>query len=666
MKIQAVRLIISVFLPVVLSSAALARQNQSEQSYSNSLTIVVGSGWNLLSLPLTVPDNSVSVLFPQAISRAFLYNYSYQPSGAMNPGIGYWLKFAAPETISISGIPSLNGRISLNPGWNLIGGLSVPIPINLLIPSNYSIITSKYLSYQSGNTYVPSDTLKPGIAYWVRSNRPGTLTEKCWLSPSQVLVSPADGAALSSAPVLQWRRSACSNQYHLQICIDSLFQTILVDTVMTDSLYHTTFLCGTPAYFWRVGISANGTSTVWSTERKYQTSETFTTLSPPDQSGESLTPLFRWTTNCSGSYRFQLAVDSLLATVIVDTVLASTSFQSSTLDSTRDYWWRVGINGGAQPTLWSPIRSFSATWRFIGPGPWSISAMAADPLDSSTMYVSAVGSIFKTTDAGITWQNLVHAIGVLDIEVNPINSQIVYANMNTNGVIKSTDGGNSWFRADSGLSLNLEMWGAPTILAIDPVYPDTLYAGTGGFFGGTVFKTTNGGQYWFSLYKPGDSLLESDILSISVDPENTNVVYTGTINGDILKTTDGGNSWQWVGLTETSGGNDAITYIFTERDTSSMVYTGTILYGLVVSSDGGVTWSHRDSTTSSSHLSYIDKIVGGGLSHDVYTSISGGIYQLDDGKVWKQIGFDDGRDVNCVLNRNTLFIGWNGVHKYLK
>jgi len=675
MKIQAVRLIISVFLPVVLSSEVLGQQHPSLEIIPDSSTVVVASGWNMISLPVIVSDNRVSALFPMAISRAFAYEYSYQQKAAMDEGTGYWLKFAAPETINISGTAFLNGSISLNSGWNMIGGISAPIAVNALATSPGGIITSKYFTYQNGTGYILSDTLKPGFAYWAKASRSGTLMETCWVPPSQALVSPADGLGLMSAPVLRWRRSACLTQYRLQIADDSLFQTLVTDTVVTDSFYHSTLRCGTPEYFWRVGVGMSPAMTVWSTTRKYQMqNQSLTQLTPPDKSGESLTPQFRWTTNCAGTYRLQLSLDSLLTTMVLDTLLTDTIYQPNPLDSAKDYWWRVGIEQGTQTTQWSPIRSFSATWRFIGLGQGSVSAMAADPLDSTIMYVATSGSIFKTTDAGITWQNLVQATSVLEIDVNPDNSQIIYAAMFGYGIIKSTDGGNSWSHADSGISFSTGPDGfvGPTNLAIDPMYPDTIYAGSeGNSVNATIYKSVNGGHTWFSLYRNGDSLLTNGVSAISVDPESTNIVYAGTDYGDILKTTDGGNSWQWIGLAGTTGGNDEITDILVGKDTSRTIYAGTWYgHGLYVSSDGGNTWMLRDSTVSLQHLSSVRWIVGSPFSHNIYTSASTttgwGIYQLGNDNAWKKIGFNNAGWLDCMVNHNTLFIGWYGVYKYLR
>jgi len=62
------------------------------------------------------------------------------------------------------------------------------------------------------------------------------------------------------------------------------------------------------------------------------------------------------------------------------------------------------------------------------------------------------------------------------------------------GVLKSVDSGTSWIWSDSGIYTSTEM-GVST-LVMHPVNTDTLYAGTVGFFGGSIYRSYNGGESW--------------------------------------------------------------------------------------------------------------------------------------------------------------------------
>src|SRR2546425_9395325 len=68
---------------------------------NDTASMVVSEGWNMISLPLDVPDARVSVLFPNATSKAFSYNHSYLRHDTLEMNQGYWIRLASAETISV-------------------------------------------------------------------------------------------------------------------------------------------------------------------------------------------------------------------------------------------------------------------------------------------------------------------------------------------------------------------------------------------------------------------------------------------------------------------------------------------------------------------------------------------------------------------------------------
>src|ERR1043165_698890 len=106
----------------------LATTTASSADASDTLSIPVSAGWNMISLPGSPADNHASILFPGAISSAYLYNNGYATQDTLTPGLGYWLKFPAADTIKFIGVPVIDQSISVKAGWNLIGALAVSIP----------------------------------------------------------------------------------------------------------------------------------------------------------------------------------------------------------------------------------------------------------------------------------------------------------------------------------------------------------------------------------------------------------------------------------------------------------------------------------------------------------------------------------------------------------
>jgi photosystem II stability/assembly factor-like uncharacterized protein len=77
------------------------------------------------------------------------------------------------------------------------------------------------------------------------------------------------------------------------------------------------------------------------------------------------------------------------------------------------------------------------------------------------------------------------------LEINPMQSQILYAGTGDGGIYKSTDAGNSWIAVNTGLTfLDVD------VLAFNPLDPQTLYAGT---HDAGVFKSTDAGSSWFAV-----------------------------------------------------------------------------------------------------------------------------------------------------------------------
>jgi len=147
-------------------------------------------------------------------------------------------------------------------------------------------------------------------------------------------------------------------------------------------------------------------------------------------------------------------------------------------------------------------------WQFIGLQNEYLTKVVIHPNDSQTLFAGSrsdfssgsVGCLFKSTNSGTTWDTIIVGITVRDIVINPFNPEIIYIAAGANagndpGVLKTTDNGTTWFNADSGIVVNWET--NVNTIRMDPNDQDILFCGTGGFVGGNLYKTTNGGNSWF-------------------------------------------------------------------------------------------------------------------------------------------------------------------------
>jgi len=120
--------------------------------------------------------------------------------------------------------------------------------------------------------------------------------------------------------------------------------------------------------------------------------------------------------------------------------------------------------------------------------------------------------------------------------------------------------------------------GHVTFLAIDPQYPNTLYAGTQ--FGG-LYKSSDGARTWNAL----SSLNQYFINAVAIDPGNSSLLYAGC-GGGAFKSTDGGATWSAAGAPNIGWVNAVVVAPSAPR----IVYAGTEQHGIFKSTDAGATW----------------------------------------------------------------------------
>ena len=143
------------------------------KTVAQATEVVLGGNWNLVSLPRRASTGQVSTLFPSAKSPAFSYFDGYQARDSMEMGVGYWLKCSANSTARIVGTSVEAETVSVRQGWNLIGSIAEPVAASSITSDPPSMVTSRFFGYSG--SYVRSDSIKPGHAYWVKASQDGFL-----------------------------------------------------------------------------------------------------------------------------------------------------------------------------------------------------------------------------------------------------------------------------------------------------------------------------------------------------------------------------------------------------------------------------------------------------------------------------------------------------------
>lgn len=181
------------------------------------------------------------------------------------------------------------------------------------------------------------------------------------------------------------------------------------------------------------------------------------------------------------------------------------------------------------------LKNFS--WREIGPANpgGRITDIEAVENHPEIVYAgAATGGVWKTTNAGITWEPVFNdqpnaSIG--DIAVSRSNPDIIYVgtgeanNRNSSpwgsGVFKSTDAGRTWMYVGLKDTRHIGR------ILIDPGNPDIVYVGALGHLWGLnkergVFKTSDGGKTWNKVLYLDE---KTGVTDLAMDPSDSRILY---------------------------------------------------------------------------------------------------------------------------------------------
>ncbi len=301
-------------------------------------------------------------------------------------------------------------------------------------------------------------------------------------------------------------------------------------------------------------------------------------------------------------------------------------------------------------------------YRMIGPARGGrVTAVAGVIQEPRTFYMGSTGGgVWKTTDAGASWQNIsddahfaTASIGAIDVsDSDPdivyvgTGSEAIRSNVSIGkGIYKSADAGKSW------KFVGLPDAGQIGSIVIHPTDPNTVFAAVLGnpFAAGHtrgVFRTKDGGATWQQVLFLSDSTGAADI---ELQPGNPNVVYASMWHGErkpwtiisggaedgIYKSVDGGDHWQKLG-----GGLP--TGIFGKSDLAVSAAMPNRVYALVEarpgnglyrSDDAGEHWTLVNGTTAGiiTRPFYYDNVDADPTNADVVYAGAEGFYKSTDG-----------------------------------
>lgn len=206
--------------------------------------------------------------------------------------------------------------------------------------------------------------------------------------------------------------------------------------------------------------------------------------------------------------------------------------------------------------------------------------------------------VYRTTDGGASWEQVLKVgpeTGATDLAMNPSNPRILYAAMwqhgrkpwfiksggTEGGIFKSTDAGDSWNKLEGGLPNVIGKIG----IAISAAQPERVYAiieaedEKGG-----LWRSDDAGLKWTLIN--GHRALHTRAwyyIHMAADPLNPNTIYV--LNTGLYKSIDAGKTWTMM---DTPHGDHHDHWI-NPADSKNMINGND--GGATVTFDGGETWS---------------------------------------------------------------------------
>ncbi|HKK63316.1 MAG TPA: hypothetical protein VJ951_12200, partial [Bacteroidales bacterium] len=197
-------------------------------------------------------------------------------------------------------------------------------------------------------------------------------------------------------------------------------------------------------------------------------------------------------------------------------------------------------------------KSFSDTLIWIERGPVNVGGRTRsilidpdDPTGNTWFAGTASGGIWKTEDAGESWQDLtpdLPNLSTVALAMAPSNHDVIYAgtgegfgnvgSVKGDGIIISKDRGETWSQLDSTIGRS-DFWYINK-LWVDPVDENEVIAVTNA----GVFKTYDGGKTWEETYSS-----TGRVQDIRQNPENPNTLFAAVNGIGVIKSYDQGETW---------------------------------------------------------------------------------------------------------------------------
>ena len=317
-------------------------------------------------------------------------------------------------------------------------------------------------------------------------------------------------------------------------------------------------------------------------------------------------------------------------------------------------------------------------WQLMGlAGSERINRIALHPHDPDVVYVAALGTlwgdneergIYKTTDGGATWQNILYVdsrTGGTDVKIDPFNPEKIYASMwehrrwpwffksggPGSGMYISWDGGATWKQKTEDDGLPSGELGRITF-SPSPAQRGRVYALVEAEKS-AMLRSDDGGESWIRTNEDHDIAIRPFYYTeVAADPDNPDRVYN--IASRLSVSIDRGKTFEFNPVIDCCAASNTVhidihSLWINPRDSRHLIVGND--GGIAISRDRGATWRYvRNLPLSQFYHIAVDNDhpynVYGGLQDNgswrgpAEVWENAGIRNLH----WQEVGFGDGFD----------------------
>ncbi len=298
-----------------------------------------------------------------------------------------------------------------------------------------------------------------------------------------------------------------------------------------------------------------------------------------------------------------------------------------------------------------------------GTGGEAVVEIALHPAKPHILYVATNDYIFKTRDTGHTWENISRGMThsrVIALAVDPLLPANVYAGTKGDAVFRSFNGGQLWQSQRNGLD-GVTITSVVHDIAFVPGSSHRLFAATS--MG--VFETDTAGRHWAKRMNGMIEVLM--VVCLDIDPNQPQTMYAGT-SGGVYQSLDGAATWTKVNnglvppdVLKSSRALGVVT-VRIDRHVPGTVYAAT-LNGLYRTTDGGASWQRIGASLPDQFFSdlVLDPVTPG----VVFAASRAGVHtSRDGGHTWEAVNEGlTNLNVRAMAidrtNPSTLYVGTN-------